>query len=820
MLNTTHAETDSMWLQKSITLPDPLPNDDGITPPPSMTKTMKKDSEPRTPPQELSQAPPQSLPPPPTPSVPREADLTKMVLDTSSLFTQRASTARYSTRMSMSNAAFISAHEYDDLRARYTQAKRDLLKLSDVQKDLDFARFELTRSQEELKMLRLSNASIKADLSEALQSVEKERKMRATVAASKSDEEAMLQKEISFLKQQVEELRSDNAKRLAEVSEQQDSEYAQRMQALRNDLAAMAADVDDYAARLDDALRDKEVLQQKYENVVGEVAKARQAAAECDNRVQTLLQQCKELEERHEAFVAQSEKEHTELMQSQTALNEERAKQITESKEKVIEELTTDLQEMKGKHREAANELATLRHRYQQLESELEQLKSDHAKELRRLAEDHRLALCEKQLQMEAAVREARGSKTTLDEENQSLRRHVSKLSEELSTVAAVLAQREKQLTTAERDLGQCKEAVCRLEQEQVRLASDAELNCGALEDAMERVRRLQEEKETVEEQFTHDIAEAKAKTRSLEESLMTCQAELSLVRKEHIQAGDETRTITKELRAQLEEVTAERDTLRRANSERQRAEEAAEEYRAKFAAERQKADNLNVELRAAISRCATLEKRLEEELRRTINTVSRSPGNTMSHPVGLRCTSSVNVQTKSSSMKRARTEDARVFAISGFDGNDLLLSIRQLPNVAIAECKSNMPVPSNLTHLITNGQLTVKLLTALVRGCWILPEAYVLDSLKQRTWLSESEYGFQHADPPLLKKRIALTEAFAECKHYATANLLLKEGGAVVVNSPEEADVVVCTNDELQSYANGINWEGVVKLIYPVKIQ
>lgn len=56
--------------------------------------------------------------------------------------------SRFSTRASMSAVnSFITSSEYDELRSRYTQAKRELLRLSDIQKDLEFTRFELERSQ-------------------------------------------------------------------------------------------------------------------------------------------------------------------------------------------------------------------------------------------------------------------------------------------------------------------------------------------------------------------------------------------------------------------------------------------------------------------------------------------------------------------------------------------------------------------------------------------------------------------------------------------------------------------------------------------------
>ncbi|CAJ1989860.1 protein of unknown function - conserved [Leishmania donovani] len=832
------SETDSMWLQKSITLPDPIPEEEdrADAPTPVLVPATA-----RTLPSTNTEASPQdAMLPPPPPALEKkttagvEIDLTKMVLDTSSFLRASAQrpSMRYPSRASVSNSAFISAQEYDDLRARYSQAKRELLKVSDIQKDLDFARFELTRSQEEMKLLQASNHNLKNEVEEYAQRAEKEHKARMSLEAKMSAEGATRAEEVEFLKKTIDELREENAKRLDYMTQQQEDEFQARLQSMREELAGAAEELARLTAKATQAEKARELSESKLTTALADLEKSRAVVGDCKARIDALQKECHALEQQHRDFVQQQERQNATYLEEQKALNEERVHQVAESKNAAIAEMQEELHLWKERTRTTAEELAAARHAASQLQEDVKQLTADRAKEVRRLTEEHRLAQCELQLQMEAAVREARGSKTSLEEEAQSLRRQLAQVSTELSTVAGVLAQRERQLAQAEEELLRAKDRCVAAEQENAQLASDAQLNADAAEEAAARVERLMRQNCDMEEEFSKDLREAKDRIRTLEATLMQSKGELSALRKEQIKSADDGLAATRDLRAQAEALTEECTALKAQAGERRRFEEMARDYCQRFEAERTRVGTLEAELSAAVDRCAALEAKLEELSRRVISqAVSRSPmqtlhtnatGASLSRHGKHRSVSSGQsyAPTGGSSMKRARTEDARVFAISGFDGNDVLLAVKQLPNVAIAECKSNMPVPSNLTHLITNGQLTIKLLTALVRGCWVLPESYVVDSLKEQTWLREEDYGFQHEEPPLLKKRIALTEAFMSCKHYSTASLLLKEGGAILVDDPEQADILLCTNAEARSTKNGWNWEKMVEIIYPLKIQ
>ncbi|CCW65038.1 unnamed protein product [Phytomonas sp. EM1] len=817
------ADMDSMWLQKSITLPDPLPNDNGISPgkeeqAPQMASLVESGT---TLAEQKMSAPTQHFTGKNTQT---EAELTKMTLNTISLMdsTQRSSTARHSVRVSLSNIACITAQEYDKLRSLYSQAKRELLKLADVQRDLEYARFELNRTQEELKLARTSNEIHRKELEDALDRAEKEHRARLMAESKANDERTVFEKEVDFLKRRIEDLRQDNCKRLDELSQQHEFEGQNCLQTMSSELEGAVAEIENMSQEISALQQDKENLEKQYGDTLSKLQKAYQDIDDWRKKSEAATTRFSELEKQHQEHIKRIKAEHEEAMQAQHILTNERMEEITTAKNGYIKELEDDLQRSKEKLRVLTDDVAALRHTNSKLSEEMEQISMDHAKELHRIAEEHRLALSDKEHQMESAVRAAKGSRIAAAEENLSLQRQLSKVSEELSTISVVLTQREKQLLETEKLLSTTKARELELEHEINRLTRDGEVHCTAAVEANERILRLNEQKDIMEEGYSTDLRAAKERIYSLEESLMSCREELSVLRKEHMKSTDDDRAVVRQLRLELTAATADRD---RFYQEIQAKQHEEGELRQKYLSECQRSDNLNVELAAAIHRCSLLEKRLEVELRRRVSGIrSTTPINKSqsSHCQSkLRSASSVNIPSPDSrSMKRSRTEDARVFAISGFDGNDLFLSIKQLPNVAIAECKSNMPVPSNLTHLITNGQLTIKLLTALVRGCWVLPVSYVVESLNQRMWLNENDFGFQHEFPPLLKKQVFCTNLFVACKHYSTAALLLSEGGAITVDSAENADIVLCTNDELSRFERGMNWEKMVEVIYPVRIE
>lgn len=187
-----------------------------------------------------------------------------------------------------------------------------------------------------------------------------------------------------------------------------------------------------------------------------------------------------------------------------------------------------------------------------------------------------------------------------------------------------------------------------------------------------------------------------------------------------------------------------------------------------------------------------------------------------------------VGVNSANSSLSRASRHASvsalstihRVFAITGFDDKNFGAQILAMPNAEVIQLKPNAPIPNGVTHLITNGSLTMKLFGALVKGCWVLPKSYVDTSVEQKMWADESQFGFRHTNLPLLSKTIAFSPKFKT--HLATTESIASEGGAKIVPISEfrDADIVMCVQSECEKYgAKAHTWEHLVTMLYPRKI-
>lgn len=836
-------ENNSMWLQESITVPDPLPEMSqrespavaakSKSPTPSIVAVME-DNE-KTPvrqetkktefmsalptPRVLSEAPFSSQ---------KEVELTKMAFDPTSLAAsvQRAnSSMRFSSARPpvMTGSSLVSAQEYDDLRLRYSKAKRELIRLSDIHKDLEYSRFELSKSQEEVKVIRDSYNKMKSELEEAVHRADQDRRVKVALEIKMADNVAQHEKEMEFLRRQLDDLREENAQRLQELNEQQETEAQLRIEAMRAELSGLGMQMDTLAAQLDDVTAQKSEVEEEMKTVAVELKNANLSIAELEKKLQTSNDNCRELERQHREYASQAEKHLEEQIQLQKKLHDDHVQQVLSSKDSMIAELKEELEVFGTKRRELEDELATLRHKNQQLQEEMAQVSAKHEKAIRRLTEDHQLAMSEKQLALEEAVREAKGGRSAMDEENQSLQRQVAKVTEELATVSSILAQREKQINVLEKDNGRLREVVSSKEQEVSQLNQQLDVNTTSISEMSERVSRLMAEKEAMEEGFEYDAKEYKSRNRELEANIMECRKELLTARTQLVAKEDEFRSTITELNSKNNDLTAECGALRLTVKQLRNGESEVEEVRRQLFKEKSISENLRAELSAAISRYQLLEEQQHgTRVREIVQRTSRSPFPLHRQPASLR-TANPNIPRAGS--KRERPEDARVVAISGLDASKLMESIKRLPNVAMADCKSNMPVPSNLTHLITNGQLTLKLLSSLVKGCWVLPERYILDSLQRKEWLPEEDYGFQHDVLPLQNRKIFMTPAFVASRNFNTANIIIKEGSATVVDREEEADMVLCTsseNDKKERMSRDgpvMTWDCFIETIYPQKI-
>ncbi|KAG8344288.1 hypothetical protein ERJ75_000242700 [Trypanosoma vivax] len=797
------SEADSLWLQKSIHLADPIPEateEVVATAAPEVAATTARTDE--------------------------ELDLVKMTPNSFSMLCARQPSQRASCRHSIPNTAYANLHEIDELRARLAQVNRERLKWSSTYSELELARFELTRVQQELKTTQDYSKTIANELEEAAAKAERESKARhaAERQLSESQQQGRIEKEL--LRKQLESLREQYDQRLAEMTDRSDAVDFNRSESLREHVVKLTEELQAQEMSNASVEQDRVRLQAENERLCASMTSLREKFEESQRSLEGYACRYADLERMHAAFVEKVERSHAEALQSQMSLSDERLRQVTVSKDELVRELASELKGLKEANRSLSDEVSSLRHRCQLAAEEARQISNEHEKEIKRLNDEHRLALYQKELQAEAQVREAKGGKMSIEEENASLRRQLTKVSEELATATSALVQKEKLAAAAEEELGTVKEAALKREREWASVSVEIEALREALNHADERMQRLVLLQETTESDYSRDVRELKEKLAASQEELVHTKAELSTIKQDRMRLDAESISTISELRSRLDVVEREKEALQQLSEDTKQAQELAQEYREKYVSMCKKAENLVIELSAVSNRCALLERRLDEELRRSLRNASLSPIPAKQCGVGPRlcCASTANSLAPGTNRpaKRGRSAESRVFTISGFDGSDLLTCIRQLPHATVAECKPNAPVPSYLTHLVTNGQLTIKLLTALVRGCWVLPESYVRDSLKNKDWADETSYGFRHKDLPLARKRVAFTEKFTRSRHHSSARLVIAEGGALVESDPGSADFVLCTHGECDAAGEQgkMTWDKMVDLIYPVKLQ
>ncbi|SCU68499.1 Myosin-like protein [Trypanosoma equiperdum] len=799
------SESDSLWLQKSIHLADPIPEATG--------GGVETDENSR--PGELLMV---------GEGMAKEVEELGGSSGPSSARFIHSTSQRASCRQSVSNASFASLHEIDELRARIAQLKREQLRWSGNQRELEIVRFELVQTQQELQTTREYARTLKEQLDEAEAKAEKEAKARRNSEAQLEKSISQSSRDKEFLKQQLEAMKEEHCRQLAEVEGRSEVEGSGRTEFMREQITKLTEDIEaldesnvksrEEACRLG---RENELLR----------ANIKSTQAKCDELQRSLesyTTRYAELENMHKIFVEKTERSQSEALDSLMATNNDRMKKIISSKEEIIDELREELKVFKGKSGSFSEEITNLQHRVRMLEAEAKQMTQEHEKELRSIRDQHHLALCQQQQESEILIREAKNGRVSLEEETSFLKRQAVKAAEELSAAAALIVQREEQLSHLESENITMRNALQAAERDRASAADKLETARSELLQAEERTQHLQQQYDLTETVYSQDMLELKEKLAAAQVKLMQTESELSAVRQEKMKYETEAITNMSDLRSKLEEAECDRKRLQHAVEQASQTDKQLEQLRVKYLTMCKRAENMEIELAAVTSRCSLLEKRLDEEFRRSVRNASHSPvslhfgGGNMC----LRGIQSTNVPPSASKQaKRSRSVEQRVFTISGFDGTELLEQIHKLPYATVAECKSNSPVPTNLTHLVTNGQLTVKLLTALVRGCWILPEAYVHESTKQKMWLDELSYGFRHVKLPIARKRIGFSEGFVSSRHLNTANLIIVEGGATVESNLTEADMILCTRSEYGNMENtrAVTWDKLVELIYPVKI-
>nr|CCD21837.1 hypothetical protein, T. brucei homolog Tb09.160.0340 [Trypanosoma congolense IL3000] len=793
-------ESDSLWLQKSIHLNDPIPD---------AADTIEVGAENR--PKDIVLA--------------GEDDMRGFSQAPSSAGIMKSQSQRAPSRHSLCDAGFASLQEIDDLRARVSQLTREQLKWSSNQRELDVSRFELAQAQQELQTMREYVKAVKGELEQATCRAERETKKRLEAESLWSGMVSQGNTEKEFLKQQLDATKEEQNRKIIEIEERTQADSYARIELLRGQIENLTEQLE---ASNEQRLKDRqEVCRLKAENegLHSGLRVLQEKCEETQRSLESYVARCAELEAIHAEFVEKVERSQAEAFSTQMALNDEHIKEIIASKDKNLAAFQEEVKELKEKNRRLTEDAGAFQHRIQTLEEEARQVAREREKEVTDLQNNHRLLLCQQKMQTDVLIREARGCSLQREEEISSLKRQKEKILEELQAVTAVLAQREKQVSEIGDELLEAKEKALQSEQKIASANEEAEVLRDQLQKVEQRVQHLHEQQDTLQESYSKDMLEMKDRLSSTQEELVRVKKELSTALQDKMKCETESITTVTELRAKLEEAVTDKELLHQRTQEAKKMETFLEQYREKYLAMCKRAENLAIDLTATTNRCSLLERRLDEEFRRSVRNASHSPSFPYRGTPGVRLrsvssTNALNTVT-AKQQKRDRSPDTRFFAITGFDNTDILSKIGGLPHSIPVTCAPNLPLAPNVTHLITNGQLTVKLLTALVRGCWVLPVAYVQDSLAKGKWLDEASYGFRHETSPLFNKRIGFSPKFLTSKHHSTANTIILEGGGIIETNLDAADIVLCSHSECDTLGNVhlMTWDKLLDLIYPQKV-
>jgi hypothetical protein len=130
----------------------------------------------------------------------------------------------------------------------------------------------------------------------------------------------------------------------------------------------------------------------------------------------------------------------------------------------------------------------------------------------------------------------------------------------------------------------------------------------------------------------------------------------------------------------------------------------------------------------------------------------------------------------------------SRVLTFSAVDDAAALgQTVSALPEATLCESRSNEPLGPNITHLVTSGKITVKLLSALIRGCWVMPERYIKACGAAKAWLPEEEYGVRLESSPIQRKKVCFTQGFMASKHPPVVTALILESGGEILDYEKE---------------------------------
>jgi predicted nuclease with TOPRIM domain len=704
-----------------------------------------------------------------------------------------ASSARLS---SIANAmGGFNPFEVDELKGKLAQLNREKLRWEDSARDLERSKTELQQARDDYRALEEYTQTIKAAADESAVRAERDAKARQEAESKLLDAMRNASKEQLALKSQIDEVKKSQAHKLFEMKESLETErasdaarFAQEQEDVAREHERKTAEMEKQAQELlaklvtteaaanlakDTLAQREQELLDRYSQLQKELAATRNNAAD----------QAKQIQQRMDTM----QREHIDAMDHAKAMAAEQLHVAREEAKSVHESLQHRLHSMEEKYDRTKEELFSARTEAQTHQVTIKQQRAAHQTAMENATELHTKELERSRLDLCSVQNTLLEIQNLFSEEQQKHRAVIGRLTAEQSTTRDL----SDKLSTVTSELNHIEEKF------QSALA-EIESREAELDELAEMMQRKNNEHEVTVKGWTDDLSDLRVKCANLETDLSAARLNLSNERKAHLATDGSFRRTIAELREQLTQATSTNVSAHTLDIETQqqlRRECDAMANRANFL------DDENKKLREEASRLETIAKR---------------------HRGGLADISTNIAQAiREPSAKKHRSEPTkRVFAVSGFEGQDLKLikeTIEQLPNSSLVECRSNAPLPASVTHLVASGQLTVKLLSAAVKGCWIVSKDYIQGSMDGGDWCDEHSCGsFRHEQQPLFGKTVFFTPSFKSSKHFSTAKLLVDQGGATSTTD-SNADIVLGISSEASRIPQGRSWESFVNDIYPV---
>lgn len=684
--------------------------------------------------------------------------------------------------------------EVDELKGKVAQLNREKLRWEDSARDLERSKTELQQARDDYKALEEYTQTIKLSADEAGLRAERDAKLRQDAESKLLEAMRGASKEQLILKSQIDDIKKTHSHKLFEMKESLEQE---------KDVERTRA-----AQERDEIIREYEakvvVLERRVDELMAKVNAAEISVASTKDALQSrereLQNQISQLQQDLSASRAAATT-NTKLMQDRMDnITRDHQESVERLKATSAEQLFLARDEAKSVQDGLQQRITSIEEKNEGLKEEIFRTKSDLQSSqaaIKQQRASHEAALSHAAELHAKEINHARSDIAALEASLNGLQKALTESqSDQRATYARLATEQATSRDLAEKLAAQ--NAETNFVEEKLRSAiGDIESRDAELDEIAEVMQRMNNERDSTVKGYSEDLVEARARCDKLESDLSAARLSLSNERKAHLSTDGSYRRTIAELREQLAQASSTNVSVHTEDLETQ------QQLRLAF-------EELSQRLRAVEAD----KEALQEEL-------SRAPRVEAKRHRGL-SEVAPNVAAAPQPLKKHRPEPvARVFAVSGFEGQELKTlkqAIEELPHASLVECRSNAPLPSTVTHLVASGQLTVKLLSAAVKGCWIVSKSYVESSANAGEWSDESLTGFRHAVLPLSGKSIYFTPSFKSSKHFSTAKLLVDQGGAVPSYTDDGADFVLSVASEMSKFASARSWESFVNEIYPVQ--